>query len=80
MNQSLGVVESQLLEISKNNNIKLPYVLTAFSYINEAKVNCMEIFESRKEEYDLQKLKNCVYKTLSATDILKEIDTKIIKN
>jgi hypothetical protein len=80
MNQNLGVVESQLLVLSKNYNIKLPSVLSAFSYINEAKVNCMEIFESRKEEYDLLKLKNCVKKTINANEILKQIDTKIMKN
>jgi hypothetical protein len=80
MNKNLGVVESQLLDFTKKYRQDIPSVLTAFTYINEAKVNCMEIFESRKEEYDLNKLKNCVYKTLEANDILRQIDTKIIKH
>ena len=77
MNHNLGVVESNLISISQTTGSDLPSVLSAFAYINDAKVNCMELFESRKEEYDLQKLKNCVFKTEEVNYIYKEIIDKI---
>jgi hypothetical protein len=77
MNHNLGVVESNLISITKSIDGDLPTVLKAFSYINEAKVNCMELFQSRNEEYDLHKLKNCVFKTAEVNTIYKEIIEKI---
>jgi len=77
MNHNLGVVESNLISISKSIEDDLPTVLKAYAYINEAKVNCMELFHSRHEEYDLQKLKNCVFKTAEVNTIYKGIIEKI---
>jgi hypothetical protein len=79
MNQQLGVVERELITVSKNSAVELPVVLDALAYINEAKVNCMELFEARKEEYDLEKLKNCVFKSFEANKIYVEIKDKIEK-
>jgi hypothetical protein len=79
MNQQLGVVERELISVSKSSGVDLPTVLNSYAYINEAKVNCMELFEARKEEYDLQKLKNCVFKTAEVNKIYKEIDERISK-
>lgn len=79
MNQKLGVVEGELISISKSYGSDLPGVLDVYAYINEAKVNCMELFEARKEDYDLQKLKICVSKTFEANKIYMDITERITK-
>ncbi len=77
MNHSLGNFEKQIIDLSHRTGSKLTTTLETFYSINTAKVNCIEIFQSRKEDISTEKLTNCVKKTYDAFIMQKEINDKI---